>query len=391
MPEETRKYECLDSFESKAAQPESDELCFLGVGGCSGNSSAIQMKLSKKLSNDPSEIGSYRDGPHKYIREQCDFSEATLPFLDRYRQRFAPLRHHNGSETFYVPIHGITNRALPGDENDSVKYFKAIFEVDVPRGAHNLDECSFKRGSREERSEQEYLQEIAQELEGAFDLPAHQGPLSFFTHGAFTGAGISDLDTLRLAMISGVPTVNVDWRSTQGPWYTLPMRYPVDFNGAITQEKHFETALDRTFKFIGENHGAMIGFSRGTAFNAGYMMHRFARRQEETPINSNVLAHADLAASMFRLRQDGCNPIVAGSKNTIVLGNKDDGALRVGKWRILGDRIGDAEPGDIKAVTDAGGTYVIDTYQRRGGNFNHYIDYKIISRMIRTLVLPVRN
>ncbi len=388
MPQEMERQDSLSSQESNPPQRESDELCFLGLGSCNAKSAKIQLGLSRKLSSDPSETGPYEDRPHKYLREQCDFSEATEPFLDRYRQRFAPLRHHNGAQTFFIPVHGITNRSLAGEDNNEIKFFRTVFEVEVPRGAHNLDECTFRRDARKEISEHEYLQEIAEELKGAFDLPAHQGPLCFFTHGAFTGAGISDLDTLRLAMLSGVPTVNVDWRSTQGPWYSLPMRYPIDFNGAITQEKYFEPALDKTFQFIGQNHSAMIGFSRGTAFNAGYMMHRFNNRQIEAPINADVLAHADLAASMFRLRQDGVNPIVAASKNTIVLGNKHDGALRVGRWRIFGDRIGDAEPSDVRAVTEAGGTYVIDTYQRKGGNFNHYVDYKIISSMIRTMVLP---
>lgn len=388
MPQEMERRDSLCSLEMKVPQPESDELCFLGLGACNAKGSKAQLGLSKKFTADPSELGSYEDGPHQYLREQCDFTDATLPFLERYVRRFAPLQQHDGTQIFIIPIHGMTNRSLPENKSNEVKYFKALMEIDVPRGAHNLDECTFKRSPREEETEHEYLNELKEELNGSSDLPAQRGPLCFFTHGAFTGAGISDLDALRLALLSGVPTVNVDWRSTQGPWYSLPMRYPIDFNGAITQEKHFETALDKMFKFIGEDRGAMIGFSRGTAFNAGYMMHRFANRDTEPRINANFLAHPDLAASMFRLRMDGSNPIIAASKNTIVLGSKHDSALRVGKWRIFGDRIGDAEPSDVRTVTDAGGTYLIDTYQRHGGNFNHYIDYKIISKMIQTMLAP---
>lgn len=372
--------------------PEEQELCYLNLMKGDAQSMEMQMYLSKRLTRDKSETGPYEELPHKFLREQCEFSDATNSFLNRYRQRLTPRNNHNGSETFYIPLHGITNRSLQDDDGTGCKFFKTTMEVTVPKGAHNLDECTFKRGPRQPESEQEYLHGINEELKGASDLAPHQGPLCFFTHGAFTGAGVSDNDAVRLAMLTGVPTVNVDWRSTQGAWFTLPLRYPVDYAGAVTQERTFESKLDDTFAFIGENHGAMIGFSRGTGFNATYMQHRFAHRNEDTPINSDVLAHADLQTKEFRVREDGLNPIVSASKNTIVLGNPHDCALKVGRWRISGDRVGDAKPGDIKAVTAAGGKYVIDDYQRRGGNLQHYIDYKVIAKMIRTMVLaPAAN
>lgn len=260
-------------------------------------------------------------------------------------------------------------------------------EVTVPKSADNLDECTFKRSARVEESKEQYLKALAEELKGAADLPAHQGPLCFFAHGAFTGAGTSDNDAVRLAMLSGVPTVNVDWRATPGPWNTLPFRYPIDYNGAVSQENEFEPALDASFDYIGAQHGAMVSFSRGTGFDATYMKHRFEDRATDAPVCANILAHADLQTKEFKLREQNLNPIVAGSSNTIVLGNEHDGALRIGRLRILGARAGDASPSDIAAVTAAGGTYVIDQYQHRGGNFNHYIDYKVIAKMIRTLVL----
>jgi hypothetical protein len=353
--------------------------------------SAFQMFMSRSFTDDESELGTYKEAPHDYLREQCTFSNRTAQFLSRYAKRLPPYHHHDGSQTYYVLLHGITSRKLPGDDSTEPKYFRALMQVKVPAGADNLDQCTFKRGPRQEETKQEYLKGIEEELKGAADLPAHQGPLCFFAHGAMTGAGVSDNDALRLAMLSGVPTVNVDWRATPGPWYTLPFRYPIDYNGAVTQEKLFEPALDESFAYIGPEHAAMIGFSRGTGFDAAYMQHRFANKETCPQISANILAHADLKASQFRVREEGVNPIVDGSSNTIVLGNPHDGALRVGRIRIFGDRIGDAEPKDIATVTAAGGTYVIDKYQHRGGNFNHYIDYKVIAKMIRAMVLKEAN
>ncbi len=344
----------------------------------------VNSLLSRTLSADKSEREDYEDRPHKYLRDQCEFNENTAPFLSRYSARFHPFSQHDGSRSFYVPIHGITNRTLPGNDSDDLKYYRAVMEVDVPIGAHNIDQCHFKRGPRQEETKEQYLKELAEELNGAADLPSHKGPLSFFTHGAFTAAGVADHDALRLAMLSGIPTINVDWRSSSGPWFTLPFRYPIDYFGAVAQEKVFEDALDTSFAFIGPAKSTFVSFSRGTAFDAAYMRHRFEDRANCSPLAANIFAHADLPTSTFNLRQDGVNPTVAGSKNSIVMGSTHDFVLKIGKFRIFEDRVGDAEPSDIKAVTEAGGKYVLDDYKRRGGNFNHYVDYKVIAKIIKT-------
>ncbi|MBX9720051.1 MAG: hypothetical protein K2X81_01545, partial [Candidatus Obscuribacterales bacterium] len=112
--------------------------------------SGIQLNsiLSRTLSSDKSERDGYEDRPHKYLRDQCEFNENTALFLSRYSERFHPFSHHDGSRSFYVPIHGITNRTLPGNDSDDLKYYRAVMEVDVPIGAHNIDQCHFKRGPR---------------------------------------------------------------------------------------------------------------------------------------------------------------------------------------------------------------------------------------------------
>lgn len=343
----------------------------------------IKLWLSKGLSSDKSELESYEEHPHKYLRPQCEFSGETAAFLERYTKSLPALQYHDGSHSYFIPVHGISNRMLNGDSSYTPKYYYSVMEVTVPHGAKNLDQCWFRRGPRQEESKDQFLGEIKEELSGALDLKAHDGPLSFFTHGAFSGAGVVDTDSVRLAMLSGVPTITIDWRSTPGPWYTLPLRYPIDFAGAVSQEKSFEDALDSTFSFLNPSKASMVCFSRGAAFNAAYLQHRYENKQ--VPLSGNIFAHSDLASSAFRARIDGYNPIVGASKSTIVLGNPHDAALRIGSWRIFGDRVGDAQASDVDAVLQAGGKYVIDDFQRRGGNFNHYVDYKIIAKMLQEM------
>ena len=342
--------------------------------------------LSRELTNDQSERGPHEAPPRSVLREQCEFSESTLPFLNRYSKSYSVMRQADGSQTFYVPLHGITSRSIAGDESDEPKYFRSVMEVTVPPNAHNLDQCHFKRGPRVEVDKAKFLTALNEEIKGSAKLAASEDPLSFFTHGVFTSAGKSDVDAVRLALLSGVPTVNIDWRSTPGPWYSAAARYAVDHRGAVEQEKSFEPVLDNTLAQIGENNVAMISFSRGTAFNAGYMKHRFENRQTLPQVNANVLTHPDLFTSEFKTRENGQNPIAAAGKHTFVLGNPHDRALMFGGWQIFGDRVGDAEKSDVEAVTAAGGKYVIDNKQPLSSyTFNHYVDYSTIANMIKTV------
>lgn len=340
--------------------------------------------LSKELTVDESEMGPHEVAPRSVLREQCEFSDSTLAFLNRYSKTFSVMKQPDGSQTFYVPLHGITSRRVVGDHSDEPKYFRSLMAVTVPAGAHNLDQCTFKRGPRVEVDKAAFLSALNEEIKGSTKLAPNDGPLSFFTHGVFTSAGKSDADAVRLALLSGVTTVNVDWRSTPGPWYTAPARYAVDHKGAIEQEKTFQPVLDTTLSQIGEKNVSMIAFSRGSAFNAGYMKHRFENRQTLPQINANVLTHPDLFTSEFKVREQGKNPIVAAGKNTFVLGNPYDRALLFGGWQIFGDRVGDAEKSDIDAVTAAGGKYVVDKKQPLNSyTFNHYVDYSTIADMIK--------
>lgn len=347
----------------------------------------LALKLSKQIGNDPSELGSYKCMPKKFLREQCEFTESVRVFLNRYARRFVPQSNPDGSTTFFVPIYGISNRSLPQSDDFSPKYFKAQMAVKVPAAAVNIDQCTISRGPRTQISEEQYKRSISEELTGSFDLRPQTGPLSFFTHGAFTAAGETDDDTLRIAMESGVPTVNVDWRSTPGKLLSKIVRYGIDFKGALEQEKLFEPELDKTVQYLDPKRCTFLAFSRGSAFNAAYLNHRYDEKSFAARIKGVVFSHADLETEKFRERDSsGNNPITAATENTIVLGNSRDKALGFAKRWLRGDRVGDASADDIAAVRSAGGEYVIDEAPRKGGNFNHYINYRSIGRMVRSLI-----
>lgn len=348
--------------------------------------SKLSKLVSKLLSSDESESGSYDSPSLKRPRSQCQFTPQTKAFLERYDKIFPHKELANGSRSYFVPVCGITTRDLPESKNSDAKYYGALMEITVPPSANNLDQCSFKRGPRRQFSQSEFLYALNTELKGRQDLKAHDGSLAFFTHGCFTPAGVCDTDAVRLAALSGIPTVALDWRSTEGPWYTLPFRYALDFSAAALQEKDFEAALDETFKSIGPERAAMISFSRGAAFNNSYFEHRFTL-PERSKLRAGVMAHADLKTSAFDRDQDGLNPITAASRSTFVLGNRHDKALFLGRIRIFGNRVGDAEKSDISAVEKAGGKYLIDEFKLHGGNFNHYVNYRLIAGMLNGLCL----
>ena len=233
------------------------------------------------------------------------------------------------------------------------------------------------------------MQDLSREINGCMTLRPNNRPLNFFTHGCFSGAGVTDADAVRLALLTGTPTVTIDWRSTQGSWYTLPFRYVVDYYSALAQEPSFEKVLDESLASLDPSHVSMVSFSRGAAFNAAYMKHRYSEGLK--PINGHVMAHADLSTSAFRDRKNGENPITAASDATVVLGNRHDKVLFFSRWRIFGDRVGDAYQSDIDTVNLAGGRYVIDDVQRRGGNLNHYVNYNLIARLLSDLSDPQKK
>ncbi len=381
----------LENPDSGIKSQENESLSLLSL------SDKTALFLSRTLTKDKSESGSYEYEykPGRALRKQCEFTQYTKEFLQRYKKQISPCQNPDGSTSYFIPMHGISSRVIGSNHSYEPKYFRSVMEVRVAKDAHNLDQCSFKRGPRIEESKAEFENGIDAELNGSESLLASRRPLNFFTHGAFSSAGVSDADALRLAMLSGIPTVSVDWRSTEGAWYTLPMRYVVDYNGAVSQEKQFEKALDAIFDLISPENGTMVSFSRGAAFNNEYMKHRFllahgskanaGENQEQFKLNGHVLSHADLNTSEFKLRVQGFNPLVESSANTVVLGNRKDKALFLGKLRIFGDRVGDGYRSDIEAVNAAGGKYVIDEVQKHGGNFNHYVNYSLIARLLREM------
>ncbi len=370
--------------------------------GCEGNATvdllahsenpALTLRLSKQISNDRTENGSYFVGPQKYLRTQCEFTPAVENFLYRYSRRYPPQIHADGGKTYTIPIYGITNRTLENSDNFEPKFFKSSMQITVPKGAHNFDQCTVSRGPREKLSNEEYRNGVQQELYGSHDLLPQTGPLSFFTHGVFAGAGQSDDDVLRVAAESGVPTINVDWRSTPGNIFTKIIRYGIDFSGAINQEPSFEPYLDQTVEWLNPKRCAFIAFSRGSAFNAAYMKHRHDSTSFAQKLNGVLFAHPDLETEKFRVRDElGFNPITSSAENTIVLGSPKDKALMFASRWLRGDRVGDAGKQDIDAVIKAGGRYLIDEFPKRGNNFHHFINYRSLGAMVRELLHPSRK
>lgn len=371
----------------------------------SNDSPSFAMRLSKQISKDPSEIGSYRREPQKYFRTQCEFTPSVEKFFNRYSRRYPPEHHADGAKTYTIPVYGITNRSLrlgaggtpsPSEVNRPFescndfepKFFVSEMHIRVPKGAHNFDQCAISRGPRQRMSPDEYRDAVQQELSGAHDLLPQAGPLSFFTHGVFAGAGQSDDDVMRIAAESGVPTINVDWRSTPGQLLTKLIRYGIDFSGAIQQEKSFEPLLDQTVDWLNPKRCAFVAFSRGSAFNAAYMKHRHESLDSNAiRLNGDLFAHPDLETEKFRARDEaGKNPITASADNTIVLGSPKDKALMFASRWLRGDRVGDAGKHDIEAVLNAGGRYLIDEFPRRGNNFHHFINYRTLGTLVRDLL-----
>ncbi len=374
-------------FEPGIASYAMDSSCKIKQNASKNILAKYSSVFSKLLGDDESEEGSYRSAARKRPRSQCEFSNKTAEFLKRYQKLIPERSRSDGSCTYFIPLHGITSRDLPEHQGTSAKYFSSLLEIRVPKNAHNLDQCDIRRGPRHEISKSAFLDALRSELQGKPGLKAYDGALALFTHGCFSSAGVTDADSFRLAALSGVPTISLDWRSSEGPWFTLPFRYVLDYNAAQFQEKLFESALDDTLDSIGPERASLISFSRGAAFNASYLEHRSSKLEQRTKLKSVVMAHADLASSSFRLDHNGLNPITSASRSTIVLGNKHDKAILLGKLRIFGNRIGDAEKSDIEAVEKAGGRYLIDQFRLRGGNFNHYVNYKLIGGILEDLCL----
>ncbi|MBX9695108.1 MAG: hypothetical protein K2Z81_22170, partial [Cyanobacteria bacterium] len=108
----------------------------------------LPQTLSRGLSKDRSELGPYEDLPHEFLRRQCEFTDRTKSFLRRYAHERPTLEHSDGSRSYYIPLHGITYRGLPNNNTDRVKFFRTTMELTVPPDAHNLDQCTFRRGPR---------------------------------------------------------------------------------------------------------------------------------------------------------------------------------------------------------------------------------------------------
>ncbi|MBX9570366.1 MAG: hypothetical protein K2X77_15825 [Candidatus Obscuribacterales bacterium] len=350
---------------------------------------SLTLRLSKQISKDRSENGPYFTGPQKYLRTQCEFTPSVQSFLNRYSRRYPPEVHADGAKTYTIPIYGISNRSIGNDSDFEPKFFMSEMHIKVPKGAHNFDQCTISRGPRELLSGDQYRKAVQQELSGAHDLLPQTGPLSFFTHGVFAAAGQSDDDVMRIAAESGVPTINIDWRSTPGSLWTKLFRYGVDFSGAINQEKAFEPYLDQTVAWLNPSRCAFVAFSRGSAFNAAYMKHRHETMGDlnTKKLNGDLFAHPDLETEKFRVRDDkGRNFITASAENTVVLGSPKDKALMFASRWLRGDRVGDAGKQDIDAVIKAGGRYLIDEFPKRGANFHHFINYRSLGTMVRDLL-----
>lgn len=375
-------------------RPTADAISMQYVDSIARNENpTLSLRMSKQISNDKTENGSYFVAPQKYMRTQCEFTPAVENFLNRYSRRYPPQIHADGGKTYTVPIYGITNRSVESSDDFSPKFFKSSMHITVPKGAHNFDQCTITRGPREKLTNEEYRTGVQQELYGWHDLLPQSGPLSFFTHGVFAGAGQSDDDVLRVAAESGVPTINVDWRSTPGNIFTKVIRYGIDFSGAINQEPSFEPYLDQTVEWLNPRRCAFIAFSRGSAFNAAYMKHRHdGISSPERKLNGVLFAHPDLETEKFRVRDEfGLNPITSSAENTIVLGSPKDKALMFASRWLRGDRVGDAGKQDIDAVIKAGGRYLIDEFPKRGNNFHHFINYRSLGGMVRELLHPARK
>lgn len=346
------------------------------------------IKLSKSVGQDSSEQGAYTCLPQEFLRTQCEFTAHTQHALRRYSRRYQPEQNSDGSTTYTIPIHGISNRSIQGDLSVEPKFFQSLMSIRVPKDAHNFDQCTIVRAPRKEVSATEYRNSIQEEISGSQDLLPETGPIGFFTHGVFACAGQSDDDVMRIFLESGIPTINIDWRSTPGKSYTRLIRYGIDFHGAITQEKAFEPYLDETVKWLNPSRCAFIAFSRGSAFNAAYMKHRHESFGESTQkLNTDLFAHPDLETEKFKVRDDcGNNPITASADNTIVLGSPRDKALLFASHWFKADRVGDAGKQDIEAVTRAGGRYLIDESPKRGNNFNHFINYRSLGGLVNDLL-----
>ena len=261
----------------------------------SSDNPALTLRISKQISKDQTENGPFQSLPQKYLRTQCEFTPSVEKFLNRYSRRYPPETNGDGSKTYTVPIYGITNRSVEYSNDFEPKFFKSEMQVTVPKGAHNFDQCTVNRGPRERLTQDEYRKSVQQELSGSHDLLPQTGPLSFFTHGVFQSAGHSDDDVLKIAAESGVPTINIDWRSTPGSFFTKLVRYGIDYSGAINQEKSFEPYLDQTVDWLNPKRCAFVAFSRGSAFNAAYMKHRHDMRNPPSQsLNGDLFAHPDL-------------------------------------------------------------------------------------------------
>jgi hypothetical protein len=249
---------------------------------------------------DSTELGCFRELASNGKSARTAISPYTQSFCDRYRLRHPITKNSDGSTTYVVPQLGITTRELPGHNSSLVKHFGCLVKIRVAQGATHFDQCTFERGPRQFITASQFKQAVTEEMQGSPSLSDPLPHLTLYTHGSALSAGAADIDSAKLALASGAPVVNIDFKS-----------YPF-------QDKVMALALDQAIAFIGAAKVNLVGSGDGCKFNTDYLAYRY--RTNAPLLRMHILAHLQLPISELQKYADHhYNEIIEGSNKTTIL------------------------------------------------------------------------